>query len=480
MTSSAQLHETLRALRELRGLTLASLAREAELPLSALEEAEAGGYSAEVIEGLSRYYQLDADFLIGEDSLQNDATSSVFCYRGDATTFVRDDLLVINRVAQRARIYVGATAEGKEGLRRRRRFEPQPVAGEQTNTEWRQGYRLARHVRAALGLDTRPVDDLGALIVRELGVLIATEGLTDRNYQACAMLDRERSAAAILLSDAPLRDDQSTLRQRVFLAHELCHLLFDVTHDEAITISADADIEQKSKVGVERRARAFAAELLIPRDGLVERLGEPRLRRGDQTVALVEDVRRVFGVPWQTAVNHLKNMGYLDYDTRIRLVEEQAHRGTAPEWPAQTFGLAEPARAAGDGVEERAEAAWGASRAANEEASRADEREVTEWLARIHDALRAEKQGRARLAVTMGLDDALSAGKLRTVTMFLERLDVASVPPSALSGALVVTRDAKDELGEPRRVFLNRVDGALRDHHGWSPNDRDELRQRLA
>ncbi|MBK9646208.1 MAG: hypothetical protein IPO67_13835 [Deltaproteobacteria bacterium] len=104
---------------------------------------------------------------------------------------------------------------------------------------------------------------------------------------------------------------------------------------------------------------------------------------------------------------------------------------------------------------------------------------MTEWLARIHDALRAEKQGRARLTVTMGLDDALSAGKLRTVTMFLERLDVALVPPSALSGALVVTRDAKDELGEPRRVFLNRVDGALRDHHGWSPNDRDELRQRL-
>ena len=128
MTSSAQLHETLRALRELRGLTLASLAREAGLPLSALEEAEAGGYSAEILEGLSDYYQLDPDFLIGEDSLHNDATGSIFCYRGDATTFRRDDLLVINRVAQRARIYVGATAEGKEGLRRRRRglWRPRP------------------------------------------------------------------------------------------------------------------------------------------------------------------------------------------------------------------------------------------------------------------------------------------------------------------------------------------------------------------
>lgn len=480
MASSAPLPEALRALRELRGLTLASLAREAGLPLSTLEQAEAGVYSAEVIKGLADYYQLDPDFLIGEDSLQNDARGSIFCYRGDVTTFRRDDLLVINHVAQRARAYVGATPRGKEGLKRRRRFEPQPLAGEQTNTEWRQGYRLARHVRATFGLGAAPVPDLGALITEDLGVLVVKESLTDSNYQACAVLDRERSAAAILLSDAPLRDDQSTLRQRVFLAHELCHLLFDVTNDEAITISADADIEQKSRVGVERRARAFAAELLIPRDGLVERLGVPRLRRDDQAFALVEDVRRDFGVPWQTAVNHLKNMGYLDYDTRFRLVAEQAHRGTAPEWPAQTFGLAEPARAAGDGVEERAEAAWGASRAANEEATRTDEREVTDWLARIHDALRAEKQGRARLAVTMGLDDALSAGKLRTVTMFLERLDVAAVPPSALSGALVVTRDAKDELGKHRRAFMERVDRALRDDHGWSDNDRDELRQRLA
>ena len=64
--------------------------------------------------------------------------------------------------------------------------------------------------------------------------------------------------------------------------------------------------------------------------------------------------------------------------------------------------------------------------------------------------------------------------------MLLERLDVAAVPPSALSGALVVTRDAKDELGEHRRAFVDRVDCALRDHHGWSIKDRDELRQRLA
>jgi Zn-dependent peptidase ImmA (M78 family)/transcriptional regulator with XRE-family HTH domain len=480
MTSSAQLHETLRALRELRGLTLASLAREAELPLSALEEAEAGGYSAEVIDGLSRYYQLDADFLIGEDSLQNDATSSVFCYRGDATTFVRDDLLVINRVAQRARIYVGATAEGKEGLRRRRRFEPQPVAGEQTNTEWRQGYRLARHVRATLGLDTKPVDDLGAWITHEFGVLISTERLTDRNYQACAVLDRERSAAAILLSGTSHRDGQSTLRQRVFLAHELCHLLFDVTKDDAITISADVDIEQKSKVGVERRARAFAAELLIPRDGLIKRFGEPRLRRGDEAVDLVEDVRRVFGVPWQAAGFHLMNMGYLDDHERLRLNADSALRGDAPAWPTQTLSVSDLASPAGDGVEERANGAWEASRAANEEATRADERVVTEWLACVYDALRGEKPGRARLAVTMGLDDALSEGKLRRVTMLLERLDVAAVPPSALSGALVVTRDAKDELGEHRRAFVDRVDCALRDHHGWSIKDRDELRQRLA
>ena len=79
----------------------------------------------------------------------------------------------------------------------------------------------------------------------------------------CSVATRraKRSAAAILLSDAPVRGDQSTLRQRVFLAHELCHLLFDVTHDEAITISADADIEQKSNVAVRGQAVVAAVEL---------------------------------------------------------------------------------------------------------------------------------------------------------------------------------------------------------------------------
>ena len=209
MSSVLRLHaDNLRALRELRGHSFLSLSIESGIPEQELRNTEEGRtLSPAVVARLADFYNLDIDFLTSDTSLDIRNKGSIFFFQGASTPLYREDLPTINRVAQRARLFVNTTDEGRAGLRRRQRFEPQPCAGDQRGSSAaRQGYRLARHVRAALDLGLAPLHDLGGLLRRDLGVLVTEEGLVDPNYQACAVLDQQRSAAAILLSSTnPMR-----------------------------------------------------------------------------------------------------------------------------------------------------------------------------------------------------------------------------------------------------------------------------------
>jgi Zn-dependent peptidase ImmA (M78 family) len=72
----------------------------------------------------------------------------------------------------------------------------------------------------------------------------------------------------------------------------------------------------------EARANAFAAELVMPRDGVAE-----LLRHRPVDPGVVRELLERFGVGVRAATRHLANLELMDEDTRLAILAEHAR------WP---------------------------------------------------------------------------------------------------------------------------------------------------
>lgn len=136
-----------------------------------------------------------------------------------------------------------------------------------------QGQRVADEERRRLGLGARPIGDIVGLIA-EQGVWASGADLPEN--MSGLFLHHASIGLAILVNAAHVR-----ARRRFSYAHEYAHALFD--RNRTVTVST-ADIAAEL---VEKRANAFAAAFLIPREGVAETLmahdkGQPS--RVDETV----------------------------------------------------------------------------------------------------------------------------------------------------------------------------------------------------
>ena len=105
--------------------------------------------------------------------------------------------------------------------------------------------------------------------------------------------------------------------QRFTIAHEFCHVLFDRTRAKRVAHTSGP----WANPGIERRANAFAAYLLMPYDKLVAAL-EP------DTAVDYESVERLAAtlkVSLSALIEHLYNMDLIDDATRIRLDAARRH-----------------------------------------------------------------------------------------------------------------------------------------------------------
>jgi Zn-dependent peptidase ImmA (M78 family) len=156
-------------------------------------------------------------------------------------------------------------------------------------------YREVEHksleVRELLGLGIAPVGDITAtladagliVLVRPLGIG-GPEGLYVR---------RANYGAVLLNGDAYLP------RLRFTAAHELGHHEYGAQAAVDVYIGASTDPEEK-------RANAFAAAFLMPRDAVVQRILGPT-----PEAETVVEVANEFGVSYQTLVFRLHNLGLL-------------------------------------------------------------------------------------------------------------------------------------------------------------------------
>ncbi|BBU63213.1 hypothetical protein MSC49_31480 [Methylosinus sp. C49] len=119
-----------------------------------------------------------------------------------------------------------------------------------------QGEAAARFVREHLGVSSQAAIDVSALLP-DLGVSLEPRKVDPSTLDALAVWG-DRFGPAVLLNENSWRGVGRAAN--VTLAHELCHLLLDRGH----ALGAVDVLNSRMPLDIERRAKSFAGELLLP------------------------------------------------------------------------------------------------------------------------------------------------------------------------------------------------------------------------
>jgi Zn-dependent peptidase ImmA (M78 family)/transcriptional regulator with XRE-family HTH domain len=317
--------------RERAKLSPADLSREsgvAAAAIAALERGQPGMATTELFD-LARVLSLDPVALLGGHEVVR-AVPSVFLRHAGRQDFDDRDNALLDEVLSAGRALASLRARLAEApaALQAGTFPQTGAAADRHESPAREGYRLASSVRAWLRNASDPLGDVGALIERRFGVAILVRALSTVRSTAASV--RAEDVAGIVLNARDLHRKQNPLLARVHLPHELCHVLFDPS-DGGVHIVVDVEADRKAHAA-EQRARAFAAELLLPLRGLVDLLGNPReVGDRDTAIALVSKARSQFGTPHEITANHLCNLNFIDLRLRDQLEAESSRfTGVAP------------------------------------------------------------------------------------------------------------------------------------------------------
>lgn len=359
-----ELPKVARRLREARNaldIDLDVLARDARVPrevLAGLERGEAVRVSTAALARVARRLSLPPTALLSLDDAP-EAPLSLYFRHASVPDFFHED-----EAAARKAVLLARTIEGLDDLLDRRDplrkwFAPKAVG----HVPFEDGYARARrvreilHQRGHLPSVTAPLPDpLETLVEDAFGVPVLDEKLATTSVLAFTAKDQATGVAAIVLNQSS-RWASNPFRRRVDVAHELGHTLFD-TREEPIALWIDREEKPgKASLGlppedpVEQRAKAFAAELLIPMMGLRELLGpRPSVRASrEQAIDRARRTREHFLTPIELTVHHLANHGYLPEYLHEEIVTIAP--GPATIAPARRQGMlrrrVQEARAAG-------------------------------------------------------------------------------------------------------------------------------------
>lgn len=312
-------------------MSMDEAATKAGISSEALRNAERGLLTPDAVGPVARLYGLEPEALsTGRvEAIANEDAATVFLLHGAYQDFDSADWAKLDRALQFGRLFISRA--NRAGLVERQSFVPVPVAGPLPRDAAKQGYVLAQRVRSRLGLGSAPIDNVRELVEKRLGVVVLVEQFETDDLRAASVLDAVRAGAAIVLSALDNARRRTPALNRVYIVHELAHVLFDPTAPGRVQIVLDE--KPQTPLGeraqgfsretlFESRAKAFAAEFLVPRQGVEVLLGKPA---GDTTPMiaareLVEKAAEHFQTPWQLTTWHLKNLGYMAEATANELV----------------------------------------------------------------------------------------------------------------------------------------------------------------
>lgn len=317
--------------RSRAGRSRASVAAEASISEKTLADLEEGrpGATTTQLERVAIVLELEPSALLrGREAPL--ARPSVFFRQATFTDFDHSDLPQLDRALRQAQLILELVEQLSipSGPRRRGVFRVRDASGVHPAQE---GYELARDVRSSINNHADPVDDPRHLVEVTLEVALVVARL--RSTRATAISIRSPSgAAAIVLNASDPERAQNPLLASVHVAHELCHVLFDPSAG-GIHLVVDV-VSDRRDLRAEQRARAFAAELLLPTAGLTKLLGPPKgiVEANSAYDATVLSCRH-FSTPYEIAANHLCNVGFVDRQLREWLVQSDGPgRRRPPHW----------------------------------------------------------------------------------------------------------------------------------------------------
>lgn len=406
------------------------------------------------------------------------ATGTIYWLQGPAQAVELSDLQSMARALNRARAAVAA-GERAGAHRTRLSFGPEPCDMGSAAAPAKHGYRLARKLRERLGLGAAPIADLRALLDERLGVRVEPHRFAGAGPSAAAVLDHRRAAALILLDPSAQAVKRNPRLLRVAMAHELCHLLFDPPQGHGVGLSLDLAAEQTAEAGsprapteaqeaLEKRARAFAAELLLPAEGLAA-LAEGRAKAGRAPLSHRERIAAAadhFDTPREIAFRHIQNTQHIGMDPSVLFTVE----------PPSTSPLAERILGgAPKGSARRptsARGAWAQVEAwlgASAPGSAAENASADATRARL-SLLQARRDDGAPMTlatdVMLLVEDLVDNGQLAAVDVLVDLFMPDAWPPEVSQGLLGQLRWL-----EPRPAALDalrdRAAAALKLRWGW-------------
>ena len=187
--------------------------------------------------------------------------------------------------------------------------------GSALGVPYRDGYRFADELLEDLGDAARPTSDFVDVraMCADLGIEVQETELETDSIRGAAIAGDGFSPRIVVNQTHYFNQNDSG--KRFTIAHELCHVLFDRTRARRL---AHASSGRWAAQGIEQRANAFAAYLLMPRALVLAHLQDAnRIER--------EDVQRLAGqlrVNDSALLRHLQNLDLIDAERRERLRDE--------------------------------------------------------------------------------------------------------------------------------------------------------------
>jgi Zn-dependent peptidase ImmA (M78 family) len=178
---------------------------------------------------------------------------------------------------------------------------------------WRDGYELAERVHDELAFDTTtPIDVVGT--IQRLKIRRKSVELCDCDIRGLSLTSPVHRATIVVNSRFANNRREEVLR--FTLAHELCHVLFDQDFEHELAMASGP----WAPAAIERRANAFAAMFLMPRD--LVRHAIAHANEPPDTLNGVIQLARRMETSISTTIEHLHNLNQIDGFSRDRLREE--------------------------------------------------------------------------------------------------------------------------------------------------------------
>lgn len=190
---------------------------------------------------------------------------------------------------------------------------------------WIQGYELAEQFFSYSDLREALSESVSVdieKIIKDLNIRIDTIRLSDDGIRAVALAGKGMISSILL--NLTNESNNWNSGKRFTLAHELSHLLIDRSYGQKVAIASGPWAPHS----IEKRANAFAAMLLMPREKLDKVMGAALL--SDVKLSDARKISGIFGVGIRSVIDHLHNCGYLDAYHRQRLhlaADRQAEMG---------------------------------------------------------------------------------------------------------------------------------------------------------